>query len=103
MIFDHYTRSEPIVRRLPPSLLPTQRAGKYYCDATWFQNPDLSGIPYLISNILTKLIPKTLILNFSSDFLKINNHFKCSQFSACEVTAWISELVHQTSTEENMM
>ena len=49
---------------------------------------------------MTKFNIKTLKLNIYLDIYSTNTPFKCSQFSACDVTAWIGELKQWTSLSE---
>ena len=60
-------------------------------------NPNLSLILYFSLIKLTQFILKPLVLN---KFLGIISMKTRSLFSACDVTAWASEVMHWTSTEE---
>ena len=57
-----------------------------------FLNPDRSGTLDIFLNQMNKFNIKTYKLYIYLDVYSINAHFKCSQFTACDVIAWIGEL-----------
>ena len=64
------------------------------------QIPNLSKIPHISSTKLTQFILKPLVSNKYVGIITIGNLFQGSLFSACDVTAWVREVMHWTSTEE---
>ena len=49
---------------------------------------------------LTQFILKPLVSNKHLGIITMETHFKGSLFSACDVTAWVRELMHWTSIED---
>ena len=65
-------------------------------------NSNLSVILHISSIKLTQFILKPLGLNKSVGIITITTLFNGSLFSACDVTAWVREVMHWTSTEEKL-
>ena len=63
-------------------------------------NPNLSVILYLSLIKLTLFILKPLVSNKYLEIVTMETLFNGSLFSACDVTAWIREVMYWTNTEE---
>ena len=63
-------------------------------------NPNYSVILYFPLIKLTRFILKPLVSNKYLGIIKMEPLFKCSLSSACDVTAWVREVMHWTSIEE---
>ena len=66
------------------------------------QIPNLSIILHLSLIKFTQFILKPLVSNKFLGTITIETLFKGSLFSACDVTAWVREVMHWTSTEEKL-
>ena len=63
-------------------------------------NPILSVILYCSLIRLTQFLLKPLVSNTYSGIITMEILFNGSLFSACDVTAWVREVMYWTSTEE---
>ena len=63
-------------------------------------NPNLSFILYFSLIKLTQFILKSLVLNKYFGIIPMETLLNGVLFSACDVTAWVREVKHWTSTEE---
>ena len=63
-----------------------------------FQDPKfIINSVFLLTIFISSIIKKMNSNNYSNNY-SIYTSFKCSQFSACDVTAWTSDLKHSPGT-----